>query len=128
MAKNVVIAGKKGFAERLRAAREAAGVSAASLAGHFGLTVKAVYAWESTKAGVPDALKLKGICRMLGTTADALLWGPEDSDRAIGLSSATLARISRLNADQMLNLERAIAVHLDAVLGPEPTTTKQLKA
>jgi transcriptional regulator with XRE-family HTH domain len=62
-----------GFGLRLKAAREAKGLTQEAVAARFGVKKATVSAWE-TGRGAPDAYVLKGLSKLFDVSADALLW------------------------------------------------------
>lgn len=64
---------RKGFGLRLKAAREAKGLTQQQVADLFDIKKGTVSAWE-TGGGVPDALRLRRLARIYGVSADAILW------------------------------------------------------
>jgi transcriptional regulator with XRE-family HTH domain len=62
-----------GIGQKLKAAREAKGLTQTEVADKFGVKKATVSAWE-TGAGAPDAMRLRSLARLYDVSADALLW------------------------------------------------------
>lgn len=62
--------------ERIRVAREAAGLSQYTLAVACGVQTGQVWRWEKGRA-VPSAVTIGAVARALGVSADALIGGAE---------------------------------------------------
>lgn len=67
---------RQGVGMRLRAAREAKGLTQTQVADRFGVTKGTVSAWE-TGAGDPGIYRLRELSKLYDVATDALLW--EDS-------------------------------------------------
>jgi len=111
---------RRQFGARLRAAREAARQDAQAIAKHFDLSVKTVYAWEAG-GGLPDALRLKALCRLYQVSADRLLWGDEpDSPIRDPLTAEVTAALRKLDADSLRRAENAVRAFLELPSLPRP--------
>ncbi len=97
------------FGSRLRLAREAKSLLAQTVADHFGISVKTVYAWEKG-GGLPDAMRFRTLCRIYEANADELLWGddPNAPKASTGLSTETIALLSKLDARQLKKVEKTM--------------------
>lgn len=62
-----------GIGQKLKASREAKGLTQQEVADKFGVKKATVSAWE-TGAGAPDAMRLRSLARLYDVSADALLW------------------------------------------------------
>lgn len=63
---------RKLLAANLKAARTAAGFTQDQVADRYSLNKATVSAWETAR-GVPDALRLRDLCKLYNISADALL-------------------------------------------------------
>jgi transcriptional regulator with XRE-family HTH domain len=73
---------RKGFGRRLKAAREARELTQQQVAEWFDVNKATVSAWEQG-VGVPDALRLRRLAKLYGTSSDALLWEEAESTQAM---------------------------------------------
>jgi transcriptional regulator with XRE-family HTH domain len=103
---------------RLRAAREAAGLEARTVASKFDVSEKTVYAWE-TGGGLPDALRLRGLCRMYNASADDVLWGTTGSP-LVKLPADLSASLALLDPAQQQHIERLVAMLVEAMRAAPP--------
>lgn len=69
------------------AAREGLGFTQLDVSERMGVNKATVSAWE-TGRGVPDALRLRALARMYGTTTDSLLSARPLSTQAVGIALA----------------------------------------
>jgi len=90
---------RQGFGLRLKAAREAKGLTQQQVADKFDVKKATVSAWE-TGVGVPDALRLRQLAKMYGVSADALLWENALSHEAMQMA----AQFDALNEKQRKTL------------------------
>lgn len=77
---------RRGLGLRLKAAREAKGMTQTQVGSRFGVDKGTVSAWE-TGRGVPDAIRLRELARLYGVSADAILWENSISHEAMQLAT-----------------------------------------
>lgn len=77
---------RRGLGLRLKAAREAKGLTQTQVGSRFGVDKGTVSAWE-TGRGVPDAIRLRELARLYGVSADAILWENSISHEAMQLAT-----------------------------------------
>lgn len=97
------------FADRLKDARRAAGLSQEELAEHLDVSRQAVGKWEQGQA-YPEVEKLLALCAVLNVSADALLLDelPQSSRRTA--SAPTPSESILIPAENGINLVRCINI------------------
>ena len=97
------------FAERFRAAREAAGLTQYRLAALLGISSQQVNRWDKSDTA-PNGETLKQICRVLNVSADYLLELSDDMTSNAGISDLYPDELKVSEAMRRGDLLRAIRI------------------
>jgi len=116
---------RKSFGMRLKAAREARGLTQQQVADLFGVKKGTVSAWEMG-GGIPDALRLRRLARVYNVSADALLWENaltnESMQFAATFDSLTERQKSTLKTVMMAFVQEAATdSRVESAFGVAPT-------
>jgi transcriptional regulator with XRE-family HTH domain len=90
---------RRGFGQRLGAARELKGLTQEAVGARFGVGKGTVSAWE-TGRGDPGVFRLRELAKLYGVSADALLWDNAPTIEAMQLA----AEFDSLNEEQRRTL------------------------
>lgn len=117
--------GDKRFGDRLRACREAAGLTQAELAAKLGLRQNSISGYESGSV-MPEIKDLPRLARAVGARVELLLAGvtnmPNEVEKfLLGLPKRAWRKIGSLSPQDREQAIREIAALLDAKTGKRPT-------
>lgn len=87
MVKDDISHERAGFGLRLKAAREAVGLTQRSVAERFDVNVATVSAWE-TGRGDPGVFRLRELSKLYKTSSESLLWENAPSNDAMQIAAA----------------------------------------